>query len=108
MTDFKTWHGEYVGEHIAWHGEKALLMKSETPGKVLAQFDNMTRFDGSCGEPRLAFGLHEFDEDDFEVDEQYRMPAKGTFLLRANVLFWSVVLGGLLWSVAAAVLKALS
>ena len=85
-------HGYYVGplEHL--EGEPALLMKSEKPGIVLAQFDDLDRFDGEKA-PRLAFGWHEFIEGDFEYDD-YEEPVAGfrwEFVVIGCALLWAIV-----------------
>ena len=87
-------HGHYVGPLKHLQGEPALLMRSEKPGIVLAQFDDLDRFDGDKA-PRLAFGWHEFREEDFKYDD-CEEPAVGSFrwelLIIGIAVLWAIVI----------------
>lgn len=63
-----TKHATYIGPDCGWNvtkGLKALIMPSDKPGVVLAQFDD---FWVARSGRHLCFGWHEFPEGDFQLD----------------------------------------
>jgi len=59
----------YIGPDTSWNittGMRALVRQSETPGKVLAQFDD---FYAQRKGVDQCFGWHEYNSEDFKLDD---------------------------------------